>query len=68
MFKMMSGLLGILVLTGVSMPAQAQTCRVTRDQVIAELTAGAAAEELAVKYADCVSADPVADQTAPTPI
>lgn len=67
MFKV-SGILGMLLFIGISVPAQAQTCKLTRDQVIADLTAGAAAEDLAVKYAGCVSADPTGDQSSSVPI
>jgi hypothetical protein len=62
MFKV-PGIMGMLLFIGISVPAQAQTCMVTRDQVMADLASGAAAEDLAVKYTDCVSADPTDNQS-----
>lgn len=51
------GVLGVVLLTGVSIPAMAQTCVVARAQIVSDLAAGASPEELAAKYAGCVAVE-----------
>jgi len=46
-----------------SLPALAQNCVVTRDQLIADLRAGLSTDDLEQKYAGCIAAPPPPDGT-----
>lgn len=52
-----SNVLAVIVLAGLARSGQAQTCVVSRDEVLSALANGVNAEELAHKYNGCVAAD-----------
>lgn len=65
MNKRACNILGAVFLMSASLPVRAQICTVSRDQIAADLAAGVAAADLAVKYANCVAAD---QTTPPIPV